>query len=129
MMMRMNFWILWMILSMFGITLVGWKQRFITRKLSGKHVRVTRIPTSWVKVAIRIATAIFAVLLVGECLVTFYYALGERFTFFEFMYKVVGATPIVALTILFYHFALKFLFNKARESHELEMKEELKAYQ
>ena len=125
-MFTMNFWIIWMLVSMFGICLIGWKRQFVTTKLSGKLVVVTRIPMKAVKIMICVATIIFAALLIGECLFVFRQALGDNFSAFEYAFRMVKAAPLVIITIVFYHFAMRFLFNNAREAHEAEMRAELK---
>ena len=116
----LNIWFIWFVISLFGVSVVGWKQKFVTTKLSGKRVTVVRIPKKYIRIGIWIATAVLAVLIIGETIYT--YNASEVHDIDDLWLVIL----LIAIIIPFYHLALRIIFNQAREAHEVEMRAELK---
>ena len=116
---RMNLWIIWMIISVIGITFIGWKQKYVTTNMYGERISVTRIAMVWAKAIIWVSTVIFVVLLVGE-------------TFATFQAEEIELTPavlnpafvLILLATIFYHVFMCASFNQACREHDIEMRRE-----
>ena len=117
-----NFWIVWLVVSFFGITVISRKRLFVTTSIkTGELEDRQNLSMVAVRVIVAVATVLFAVLLAGELL----------FTEFQVSKPIPELIARVALIILgvvaitaFYNVALRLLFNQARSERREELREE-----
>ena len=119
-----NLWIICMIVSVFLITVVGFYRRFVTTKLSGKVLIVNRIRLRTVRLMLVVFTSVFAIVFgLDVILFATKHATGLP-VFYSILYWGFWIGLIVVMTIL-YHCMLCFLYNKAVQENDKEIKEEL----
>ena len=119
-----NYWIIWLCVSMFMVGTIGLYKKFVTTKLSGKVLIVDRLSMKTVRITILVATAVFAVLLGVDNLIALIGHTNQSL-WFEILYWIFVRLPIIVVVTICYRFALCFVYNKAREVNEEEIKEEL----
>ena len=117
-----NVWIIWLVVSFFGIVAISRKRLFVTTSIkTGELEDRQNLSMVAVRVIVAVATVLFAVLLAG----------GLLFTEFQVSKPIPELIARVALIILgvvaitaFYNVALRLLFNQARSERREELREE-----
>ena len=119
-----NIWIVWLVVSMFTVSIVGLHRQFVATKISGRILVIDRIPFKWVKRMILIFTIVFALTYGID---SFLYAM--KFVEASIIYNIaywMRWSLITAGLVVAYNAALRFLYNKAKKENESEVREELR---
>lgn len=119
-----NYWIIWLVVSAFTISTVGLYKKFVTTKISGKILVVDRLSIKTVRRMVAIFTVVFALLYGVD---SFLYA--TKFVETSIIYNIAYWVQWGAITIILvvaYNFSLRFIYNKAREENDKDVRDELR---
>lgn len=121
-----NFWLIWLLLTVFLAYLAGRKRRFVTRRMSGKVIVVTRLKIRTMKIAVAVATAVFAVMVMMESLRGLLQAIKDSLPADTSSEWAIILLPIaVVIVVYFYHCLLCLVFNEANKANERRIKKEI----
>ena len=119
-----NYWIIWLVVSAFAISTVGLYKKFVTTKISGEILVVDRLSIKTVRRMVAIFTVVFALLYGVD---SFLYA--TKFMEASVIYNIAYWVQWSAITIILvvaYNFSLRFIYNKAREENDKDVRDELR---